>query len=209
MGNSQSEIPGSAAAVDNDAESTGLLAEAQTAMKQKILGAVGMKNEASEGSSWSSELGEEIEEMCSLTMQQRMIGFAVCASFGFLISFGSFFRFAKAMAGQPAPFAVNYSLGNIIALCSTGFLVGPCRQLQNITTGHRLLCSVGYLSSIALTLFASFNKGLGHGQAVLILALCVVQFICWAFYVMSYIPFGRTLLKQCITKVLARIIPSE
>jgi len=140
---------------------------------------------------------------------QRMIGFAVCASFGFLISFGSFFRFAKAMAGQPAPFAVNYSLGNIIALCSTGFLVGPCRQLQNITTGHRLLCSVGYLSSIALTLFASFNKGLGHGQAVLILALCVVQFICWAFYVMSYIPFGRTLLKQCITKVLARIIPSE
>ena len=32
MGNSQSEIPGSAAAVDNDAESTGLLAEVQDMM---------------------------------------------------------------------------------------------------------------------------------------------------------------------------------
>ena len=148
-----------------------------------------MKNEASEGSSWSSELGEEIEEMCSLTMQQvsqrntaahdhscaahdrlrslRLIWFPhlfrlvfpICQGAHFYIGTSIFVPW-QAMAGQPAPFAVNYSLGNIIALCSTGFLVGCtsccllasswcyaglCRQLQNITTGHRLLCSVGYL----------------------------------------------------------------
>lgn len=55
---------------------------------------------------------------------------------------------------------MNYSLGNIITLFSTMFLVGPCRQLKNITNGNRLLYSVGYIGSIIMTLYVSFDHHL-------------------------------------------------
>jgi len=147
----------------------------------------------------------EMDEMCSLTYKQRLIGFAICAAIGFMISFGSFLRFAKALGGNPVPFAKAYSLGNIVSLCATGFLVGPCKQLQNITEGSRMLCSICYIGSIVGTLFLCLTKYQIPAKNLLILVLAVAQFIAWAHYCCSYIPFGRTMLNSGVSKVTSLI----
>lgn len=59
------------------------------------------------------------EGQCSLTRKQRFIGFASCVGFGMLISFLSFLFLTK-----PTTFALLYTVGNLVAVASTGFLVG-------------------------------------------------------------------------------------
>ena len=66
------------------------------------------------------QVSEAVNEYCpTLTFKQRLIGFVVCAGFGYLLAFGSFFRVAACLAGNCVPFATTYSVGNIVALCAT------------------------------------------------------------------------------------------
>merc|ERR1711907_442793 len=70
---------------------------------------------------------EMIDEVCpSLTWKQRLIGFAICAGCGYLVSFGSFIRMGNCINGDCVGFALGYTFGGIIALCATFFLMGPC-----------------------------------------------------------------------------------
>eukprot|EP00656_Telonema_subtile_P029981 TRINITY_DN33021_c0_g1_i1.p1 TRINITY_DN33021_c0_g1~~TRINITY_DN33021_c0_g1_i1.p1 ORF type:complete len:224 (+),score=44.20 TRINITY_DN33021_c0_g1_i1:366-1037(+) len=144
----------------------------------------------------TAEASEELDGLCALSWKQRMIGFAICGAIGMLISFGSFLRFAKALGGNPVPFAKTYSLGNIISLCATSFLVGPCKQLKSITEGNRLACSIAYIGAIVATLFVCLTKHYIPMKTVLILVLVVVQFVAWAHYCCSYIPYGRQMLSS-------------
>ena len=61
------------------------------------------------------------------------------------------------MGGNPVPFAVCYSLGNLIALASTGFIVGPWRQCKNMFAGTRFVCTCVFFLSIGATLFVCFQ----------------------------------------------------
>lgn len=68
---------------------------------------------------------------------QRLIGFAICAGCGFLISalvmstvslipyLQSVVRIAELLAGNPAPFAIFYTLGNILSL------MGYCHMFES------------------------------------------------------------------------------
>ncbi|MCP9260974.1 hypothetical protein DINM_004142 [Dirofilaria immitis] len=51
-------------------------------------------------------------------------------------------------------FTVMVSLGSILSLCGTCFLMGPLRQLQKMFQQRRFLASLMYLLSITLTLIA-------------------------------------------------------
>ena len=46
-------------------------------------------------------------------------------------------RKGEVFDGRPATFAIIYSVGNIVSLCGTTFLVGPLRQLKNIADPKR------------------------------------------------------------------------
>lgn len=46
------------------------------------------------------------------------------------MSFMSFRLIIKLIEGNPAPFVFLYSSGNLLSLCSSGFLSGPKRQMQ-------------------------------------------------------------------------------
>jgi hypothetical protein len=56
-----------------------------------------------------------------LTFQQRLMGFVACFSIGMLLSFIATFQLYQ---GNFTGFASLYTIGNIVALFSTGFLVG-------------------------------------------------------------------------------------
>lgn len=79
------------------------------------------------------EMEEEVCAYCpKLTWEQRITGCLLCILIGFLISMGSTFRLVKLMRGDPVPFAVMYTLGNIIGLASTCFLYGPWKQIKQM-----------------------------------------------------------------------------
>lgn len=122
-----------------------------------------------------------------------MKGFAVCFVLGIVSSI-----LGSCMLWVPrvglAVFAVLYSVGNLSALASTMFLIGPCRQLKTMFAKERALATVIMGVCLALTLCAAFwwkNNGLA-------LLFCVLQFLAFAWYGLSYIPFARDgVMKLC------------
>lgn len=109
--------------------------------------------EKSEPETVGEQIDDTINELCpSLTYQQRMIGFVILAAAGYLMAFGSFFRIAKCMTGNCVPFAMTFSLGSLVSLASTLFLMGPMRQLHRMFDDTRRVASIVLLSCIVLTI---------------------------------------------------------
>ncbi|XP_077959950.1 vesicle transport protein SFT2B [Gasterosteus aculeatus] len=136
---------------------------------------------------------ERANEASTLAWGTRMKGFAVCFVLGIVSSI-----LGSCMLWVPrvglAVFAVLYSVGNLSALASTMFLIGPCRQLKTMFAKERALATVIMGVCLALTLCAAFwwkNNGLA-------LLFCVLQFLAFAWYGLSYIPFARDgVMKLC------------
>ena len=53
---------------------------------------------------------------------------------------------------KPVTFAILYTIGNIISLCSTAFLVGPVKQIKNMFAEKRLIATIVFLVSMIITL---------------------------------------------------------
>jgi hypothetical protein len=84
------------------------------------------------GNSREPSLREQIEEMtasgegcCSLSYEERIIGFAGCVISGLFLNMFSMIRLTELMLGNPKPFAVCFTLGNLLSMGSMLFLVGP------------------------------------------------------------------------------------
>lgn len=61
-------------------------------------------------------------------------------------------------------FGLLYSFGSICTILSTMFLVGPLKQMKNMLKKNRVIATVVYVASIALTLFCAI--GLEDGLLV-------------------------------------------
>lgn len=53
-------------------------------------------------------------------------------------------------------FATLYTIGNIMSLSSTLFLMGPLRQLKSMFDPTRLFATIIFIASMAMTLFCAF-----------------------------------------------------
>ena len=62
--------------------------------------------------------------------------------------------------GNPVPFALKYTLGNILSLGASSFLVGPARQCRTMFAKERRAASLAYLLTLAGSLL-SLLKGKG------------------------------------------------
>lgn len=127
-----------------------------------------------------------------------MYGFVICFSAGILLSLSSMFSFTKLILGYPRDFAIKYTIGNILAICSTGFLVGPGRQLRNMTAANRWIAALMYLVAMIMTLVSAFKIQI----AVVTVLFIALQFCAMVWYCLSYIPFGRQMLAKCCKGVL-------
>ncbi|KAI8927635.1 vesicle transport protein SFT2B [Entophlyctis helioformis] len=136
--------------------------------------------------------GEEMEKMCgdfNLTRTQRFYGFGICFGAGFLISFLSTFAL---FAGNVPLFAFFYTLGNVVSLIGTGFLIGFVSQLKKMFDPTRLVATIVFLSTVVLTLVCAFTIGI----PILVIILCIAQYLALLWYSLSYIPFARDLVKN-------------
>jgi hypothetical protein len=80
----------------------------------------------------SSQSNNELEQMCGglqLTRMQRFYAFGGCFALGTIVSLCSTLLFIQ---GNAPGFAVMYTVGNLIALIGTGFLIGFLTQFKVI-----------------------------------------------------------------------------
>ena len=129
-----------------------------------------------------------------LTFRERVQGCVGCFCVGVVISILSFISW---WTGQTATFAILYTLGNLISLMGSGFLMGPRRQIRNMTRARRRWAAGIYLGSMILTLVVAFNVE-GSGAGLLILGCVFVQWCALIWYLASYIPFGQKIIKKVI-----------
>ena len=115
---------------------------------------------------------EIINTVCpALTFKQRVYGFAICFCIGCVISLSSMFSFHRLLAGHPAQFAIKYSLGNTIALLSTGFLMGPKTQLKRMSHPTRWIAALVYVLAIIGTITFCFTPP--HSAALVVICICI------------------------------------
>jgi hypothetical protein len=93
-----------------------------------------------------------------LTLKQRIQGCVACFCVGIIISILSFISF---WAGNLGAFGTLYTFGNIVSLCSTMFLMGPKRQLRNMTRANRRMATGVYIVAMIVTLSLAFTGAPG------------------------------------------------
>jgi len=119
-----------------------------------------------------------------------------------LLSIGSFFRMKDFFVGNPVPLVSTVTFGNIISLCGTFFLAGPRSQMRRMFHSSRRNASFMYLGSLCVTfLLLLMPRFPGHGLFLFILLISQYASITW--YCLSYIPFGREILKKCCRRMMA------
>ncbi|XP_037786712.1 vesicle transport protein SFT2A-like isoform X2 [Penaeus monodon] len=127
----------------------------------------------------------------SLSWSTRVKGFAICFILGFLFSLlGSALFFLPKGA---ILFAIFYTLGNVMALSSTCFLMGPVNQCKKMFAKTRIIATIIMFVALIMTLIAAFvvhKKGLA-------LLMVIIQFLAMTWYSLSYIPYARDAAKKC------------
>jgi len=102
-----------------------------------------------------------------------------------------FFRLVELVEGNPKPFAIMYSVGNIISICSSFFLSGPWKQCKKMVAPTRAVATGVYVGSIALTLFVACYKQTIPARALIIIVLIIIQMLALIWYMLSFIPYAR------------------
>jgi len=145
-----------------------------------------------------------------LSYKQRIYGWLACFLLGCFISLLSFRQFLHDLSR----FAMLYSFGNLVGLCSSFFLCGPRAQFRSMKDPKRVTTSVLYVLSMVLTLVAAvwvrkdangevLNKPL---KRLLILILVITQWCCLTWYCISYIPYGRSMARSCMKKICCDLL---
>eukprot|EP00824_Muranothrix_gubernata_P007702 TRINITY_DN19806_c0_g1_i1.p1 TRINITY_DN19806_c0_g1~~TRINITY_DN19806_c0_g1_i1.p1 ORF type:complete len:179 (+),score=25.38 TRINITY_DN19806_c0_g1_i1:29-538(+) len=155
----------------------------------------GQEQQQSKG--WWDEMKDDINQSCSLTMQQRLWGFGICFTVGVLCTFLSTLAL-PAILIRPEKFAIPYTLGNLLALGSTAFIIGPCRQIRSMVKRTRILATIIYVVAMGMTLFCAIKIR----KAPLVLICIFIQFCALIWYCLSYIPYARRFVRSCCESTL-------
>lgn len=136
----------------------------------------------------------QINDASTLSWSTRIKGFIICFVLGVSFSFlGSFLLFMG--KNGLTLFAIFYTFGNLTALASTCFLMGPIKQVKRMFAETRFIATIIMLICLVLTLCAALWWKIPP-LAILFVAL---QFLAMTWYSLSYIPFARDAVKKCFS----------
>lgn len=136
----------------------------------------------------------QISDATKLSWETRIKGFIICFVLGCLLSIlATALLFMK---NGVVIFAVLYTFGNVLALASTCFLMGPLNQLKKMFAKTRVIATILVLVMFVLTLVCAFALKNGAPLAIL---CCVLQFFALTWYSLSYIPYARDAAKKCFS----------
>jgi len=136
---------------------------------------------------------EEFNDATTLNYSTRIKGFCICFAVGIILSLlGSL---ALVLHRGLTVFAVFYTLGNIVSMASTCFLMGPFNQFKKMFASTRVVATIVVMVSFVLTLVAAIVL---H-KAGLALLFIIIQSLAMTWYSLSYIPWARDAVKKTIT----------
>ena len=140
-----------------------------------------------------------LDESCpKLSYNQRLTGYVLCMSIGFLLTIGSLVRIKQLLHGDPAPFVIYFTFGNLCAIASCFFLSGPKSHCKKMVDKTRRIATAFYLITIFFTFFVVFyDKIPDHGPVGIIILCVFVQWIAMLWYTISFIPFARDWVCMC------------
>ncbi|KAL1314928.1 hypothetical protein AAHE18_16G224100 [Arachis hypogaea] len=137
-----------------------------------------------------SLLGEDSGGLCSLSPTQRIYGFAACLIAGLACMLLSMIVFAK-----PIKFALLFTFGNVLAVGSTAFLLGPAQQLGMMLDNARVFATAIYIGCVVIALICALWI---HDKLLTIIAIIIEI---GALICLSYIPFARRMVSELMIRL--------
>lgn len=157
---------------------------------------VGMDVEDEEQLQQESSFFDDFNRNCTLSTKQRLYGFAICLAAGITCTILSMLVFFK-----PIKFGITFSFGNLLALGSTAFLIGPKRQVTMMLDPVRIYATAIYTASIIIALFCAVYV---RNKLLTFLGI-VLEFGALIWYSLSYIPFARSM----VSKIMVQCFDTE
>ena len=153
----------------------------------------------------STSFDNDDADCCSfcpeLSLRERLLGCGTCMLAGYLLSMGSFWRIHDLVRGNPYPFVLNATAGNLLALAGSFFLSGPRAQMRKMWSPKRQVATGLYLGSLFLTLFVAFLNAPGpKGFCLLVLMGC--QYVSITWYTLSYVPFAHDAIRSFVGRYI-------
>jgi Got1/Sft2-like family len=140
-----------------------------------------------------------------LSWRERLLGCGTCLVAGYILSLGAFWRLVDLAAGDPYPFVMNATIGNMIALAGSFFLSGPKNQWRRMWHDKRRTATILYLSTLFGTFFiAIISKRIPGPKAIYLIILILAQYVAIFWYILTYIPFANDMISQYIRRRLSR-----
>ncbi|XP_061956462.1 uncharacterized protein LOC133678228 isoform X2 [Populus nigra] len=160
-----------------------------------------------------SFLEEESYGLCSLSPTQRMYAFAASLVAGLALMFLSLIVFAK-----PIKFALLFTFGNVLAVGSTAFLIGPGRQLGMMFDPARIYATAIYIGCVVLALICALlvllhcylkenctsPNYLIHSKILTVFAI-IFEICALIWYSLRYIPFARRMVSNLMIRLYRKI----
>ncbi|KAJ8869131.1 hypothetical protein PR048_030699 [Dryococelus australis] len=139
----------------------------------------------------------KLMDATTLSWSTRIKGFIICFVCGILCSLlGSLALF---LGKGLVLFGVFYTLGNVISMASTCFLMGPVNQVKKMFAPTRVIATILVIVLFGLTLFAA----IGLHKAGLTLLFIILQSLAMTWYSLSYIPYARDAVKKTVSACIA------
>ncbi|KAG8712800.1 hypothetical protein FRC08_014087 [Ceratobasidium sp. 394] len=126
-----------------------------------------------------------------LSRTQRLYGFVGCLAIGFVLSIlGTCLLFLGALTS----FALLYTIGIIVSLIGTGFLIGFFKQLKVMFKPVRVVATIVFFATIGLVFVGAFVLG----SEILCIIFVIIEYLAYTWYCLSYIPYARTAVKNMV-----------
>eukprot|EP00512_Aurantiochytrium_limacinum_P003058 CAMPEP_0171497326 /NCGR_PEP_ID=MMETSP0958-20121227/7213_1 /TAXON_ID=87120 /ORGANISM="Aurantiochytrium limacinum, Strain ATCCMYA-1381" /LENGTH=171 /DNA_ID=CAMNT_0012031563 /DNA_START=376 /DNA_END=891 /DNA_ORIENTATION=+ len=137
---------------------------------------------------------QERNESCfpDMSFQTRMYGCLLCFITGTVLSILSTLMI---WTGNYIGFAIIYTIGNVLAIFGSMFMVGPKRQCRLMWKESRAAATFIYLLAMACTLVIAF---LVHNPTIPCLILILIQMAAATWYTLSFIPFARQTIRSAL-----------
>jgi uncharacterized membrane protein HdeD (DUF308 family) len=144
---------------------------------------------------------EKVQEVLNLSWKQRFIGWLIGTGLGIFFFVIAFLLFEVTLVPE---FAVAYTIGNLLLVAGLLVLAGPVSQAKNLTQPSRLISVCVFVLSMIVTLFVAFTSN-GGAWVIVILIAVLLQLAAFAWYALSYIPFGQSLVTSSVSGIVASV----
>ncbi|MQM14699.1 hypothetical protein Taro_047636 [Colocasia esculenta] len=95
---------------------------------------------------------------------------------------------------KPIKFAVLFTFGNLLAIGSTAFLIGPVEQARLMLDPVRIYATAIYVGSVVLALACA----LVIRSKIFTLIAIIIEICALVWYSLSYVPFARRMVSELL-----------